>query len=960
MNQTKANKTENANPLRALYERGQSVWLDYIRRSLITSGELQRLIDDDGLCGITSNPSIFQKAISGSTDYAEQLAQLHAQGLDARAIYEALAIRDIQEAADLLQPVYRRTQRRDGYVSLEVAPDLAHDTGKTVDEARRLWRAVARDNLMIKVPATPAGIPAIRELIADGINVNVTLIFAEPVYEQVADAFLSGLEQRAARGADISGVASVASIFVSRIDTAVDALVEDRVKAASDDIERALLSSLLGKVAVANAGVIYQRYLDLFGGERWLALSHKGARTQRVLWASTSTKNPALSDVFYVEALAVADTVNTIPPATMDAFRDHGRVRAAPTPDVKVAQGTLNTLAEAGLSFSDVAGKLLRDGVALFEKSFTELLAAIESKRSSAATGARGSADRQQFALPEKLAARVEAIIADWQQHDKVRRLWARDATLWTGNDEGKWLAWLAITDDQLAHLGHLNAIAADATKAGFRHVLVLGMGGSSLCPDVMSRTFGALSGHPALQVLDSTDPAQIAACEKRIELDKTLFVVSSKSGTTLEPNIFKQYFFERVKQTIGADGAGSRFVAITDPGSALQKNAEDDGFRHVFFGVPGIGGRYSALSNFGMVPAAAAGVDVVKLLDRAEEMVHACAACVPATDNPALKLGAVIGAAAEVGRDKLTLIASPRIASLGAWLEQLVAESTGKDGKGIIPVDGEQAGPPNVYGDDRLFAYLRFTPEPDAAQDAAVDALRRAGQPVATIDVGDLADLGQEFFRWEFATAVAGSIIGINVFNQPDVEASKVKTRALTAEYEKNGKLPAQSPLLAADGLQVFADSANHAALGDVKSLDDCLGAHLRRLNPGDYFALLAYIEMNATHDARLRAMRLRVRDRRRVATCVGFGPRFLHSTGQAYKGGPASGVFLQITCDDATDITVPGSHYSFGVVKAAQARGDLSVLESRGRRALRVHIKGNVEKGLAKLEAAIERVLK
>jgi transaldolase/glucose-6-phosphate isomerase len=956
MNPSRSNEAENGNPLRALYGRGQSVWLDYIRRNLITSGELQRLIDDDGLCGITSNPSIFQKAITGSTDYAQQLAQLRAQGLDARTIYETLAIRDIQDAADLLQPVYRRTQRRDGYVSFEVAPDLAHDTGKTVDEARRLWHAVARDNLMIKVPATPAGLPAIRQLIADGINVNVTLIFAEPVYEAVAEAYLAGLEQRTAGGGDISGVASVASVFVSRIDTAIDALVGERIKAASDDIERALLGSLLGKVAVANAGVIYQRYLDLFGGERWRALSQKGGQTQRVLWASTSTKNPALSDVFYVESLIAPDTVNTMPPATMDAFRDHGQLHAAPTQDAAVAQGTLNTLAEAGISLQDVTGKLLSSGVALFEKSFRELLDAVAGRDAS---GATGSADRQSFALPEKLAARVQSVIADWERGGKVRRLWARDATLWTGADEGKWLAWLAITDDQLAHLGHLNDIAAEAKQAGFRHVLVLGMGGSSLCPDVMSRTFGVLSGYPALHVLDSTDPAQIIACEKRIELDKTLFIVSSKSGTTLEPNIFKQYFFERVKQVVGA-AAGSRFIAITDPGSALQKAAEADGFRHVFFGVPGIGGRYSALSNFGMVPAATAGIDVIKLLDRAEEMVHACAACVPAEHNPGLQLGAVIGAAAVAGRDKLTLVASPRIAGLGAWLEQLVAESTGKDGKGIIPVDGEQVGLPDVYGNDRLFAYLRFAPEPDAAQDAAIDALRRAGQPVVTINVRELADLGREFFRWEFATAVAGSIIGINAFNQPDVEASKVKTRALTAAYEKTGKLPAQQPLFEADGLQVFADSANHAALGNVQSLDECLGAHLQRLGPGDYFALLAYVEMNPAHDLRLQAMRRRVRDRRHVATCVGFGPRFLHSTGQAYKGGPASGVFLQITCDDAADVVVPGSRYSFGVVKAAQAQGDLSVLESRGRRTLRVHVSGDVETGLAKLEAAIGRVLK
>ena len=571
--------------------------------------------------------------------------------------------------------------------------------------------------------------------------------------------------------------------------------------------------------------------------------------------------------------------------------------------------------------------------------------------------------DRQTFALTAAVQSAVAASLADWQAGNKVQRVWSRDASIWTSADEDRWLGWLAITDDQIAQLESLQKAAAEIKAEGFAHVLLLGMGGSSLCPEVLRLTFGRIPGYPELHILDSTDPAQIRSTEKRLDFARTLFIVSSKSGGTLEPNIFKQYFYERVKTLLGGAEAGRRFIAVTDPGSNMQRVAERDGFRKIFFGVPEIGGRYSALSAFGMVPAAIMGLDVARFLRATKEMVDACGPDVPAAENPGVVLGTVLGVLANGARDKVTIVASPGIGDLGAWLEQLLAESTGKIGKGLIPVDGEPLGAPADYGTDRIFAYLRLESAPDAAQDAAVDALERAGQPVVRIAVEEPYRLGAEFFRWEMATAVAGAIIGINPFNQPDVEASKVATRRLTEEYERAGTLPQEQPFFQADGISLFANAPNAAALesaaGSDRSLDAYIAAHLRRLAAGDYFALLAYIEMKEAHAESLQRMRRVVRDARHAATCVGFGPRFLHSTGQAYKGGPNSGVFLQITCDDAADLQVPGQKYTFGIVKAAQARGDFEVLAERGRRALRVHLGADVESGLKRLQDAVQRAM-
>jgi transaldolase/glucose-6-phosphate isomerase len=567
------------------------------------------------------------------------------------------------------------------------------------------------------------------------------------------------------------------------------------------------------------------------------------------------------------------------------------------------------------------------------------------------------------FRLPPDLQGSVDAAIDDWKSGKKVERLWKRDASLWTGSDEGNWLGWLTIVEEQIARIAELKRAAAEIKEENFGHILLLGMGGSSLCPEVLQKTFGTLPGYPRLHILDSTDPAQIKACENKVDLASTLFIVSSKSGTTLEPNIYKQYFFERVKQVLGPEKAGSHFIAITDPGSKMQLVAERDNFRHVFYGVPSIGGRYSALSSFGMVPAALMGLDVARFLQRAQEMVTACGPTVEVKNNPGVLLGITIAAAAKSGRDKITFITSPGIRDLGAWLEQLIAESTGKQGKGIIPVDREELGAPELYGSDRIFAYLRLESDADKNQAAKVDALEKAGHPVMRISLADIYDLGQEFFRWEMATAVAGSVLGINAFNQPDVEASKVATRNLTSEYEQKGSLPPENPIFEQNGVKLFTDLKNADALakatGNNKSLATYLRAHFDRLGKGDYFALLAYIEMSSDHEARLQDIRHPVRDAKHNATCLGFGPRFLHSTGQAYKGGPNSGVFLQVTCDDANDLPVPHQKYSFATVKAAQARGDFQVLVERNRRALRVHLGKDLAAGLSELQAAVLEAL-
>ena len=951
-------KQDIMNPVKALENHGQSIWLDFLARGFVANGELKRLIDTDGVKGVTSNPSIFEKAIGSSDEYDGAIGRALKKGDRPIAdLFEHLAVEDIQKAADVLRPVYDQLRGQDGFVSLEVSPYLAMDTKGTIAEAMRLWKDVRRKNLMIKVPATREGLPAIEHLTGEGLSINITLLFSRDVYLEVAEAYLKGLEKLVAKGGDPSHVASVASFFVSRIDTAVDKQLDEKIARANDPAEKERLAALKGKVAIANAKLAYQEYKRLFAGARWEKLAAKGARPQRLLWASTGTKNKEYSDVLYVEELIGPDTVNTVPPATLDAFRDHGKARDSLEENVDEARHLLGQIERSGISLDAITEELVKDGVKLFADAADKLYGAVAFKR---ATVLGSAIDPQQLALGNAIEKAVEKTAEEWRASARIRRLWHKDKSVWTGNDEHKWLGWL--DSAAKADIADYEDYAQRVKGQNFTDAVVLGMGGSSLGPEVLAETFPKKPGFPKLHVLDSTDPAQVRATEKAVDLKRTLFIVSSKSGGTTEPNVMKDYFFAQVAKAIGAEKAGHRFIAVTDPGSSLEKAATAQDYARIFHGDPTIGGRYSVLSPFGLVPAATAGIDVRSLIHHTLSMMRSCGADVPPHENPGVQLGLAMGLAGLEGRDKVTILSSRKIADFGAWAEQLIAESTGKEGKGLIPIDGETPGDVAAYGNDRFFIDLRTEGEADAAHDARLDALQKAGHPVVRIVMKSIDHIGQEFYRFEMATAVAGAVLGINPFNQPDVEAAKVKTRELTAAFEKSGALPAEAPVVSTTEADLYTDEANAAELrkaGADGTLESWLKAHLSRVRANDYVALLAYIERNAGHIDALQAARLAVRDQRQVATCAEFGPRFLHSTGQAYKGGPDSGVFLQITADDARDLPVPGQKASFGVVKAAQARGDFDVLTERGRRALRVHLKGDLGAGLKRLDSAIRQAL-
>ena len=927
---------------------GQSIWYDNIRRALLDSGGLQSLMEE-GVTGVTSNPSILEKAIAGSADYDRALQQLVAEGKSVVEIYETLVLEDIGRAADLLRPVYDRTNGGDGYVSLEVSPTLADDTEGTIAEARRLFAALGRPNVMIKVPATPEGIPAVETLIGEGINVNVTLMFSLAHYDVVAEAYIAGLEKLAADGGDLSRVASVASFFVSRVDTAVDRQLDNLQSPASS------IQSLKGKIAIANAKLTYARFRETFGGERWERLKAQGARVQRPLWASTSTKNPLYPDTLYVDGLIGPDTVDTVPPATLDAFHDHGTVALTLEEGLDEARDQLARMAELGLDLDAITQKLQDDGVAAFANSFEALVTSIAEKRDRLLAG------WQQFSasLGEYQSA-VDAALAEMAENRIVDRIWAHDHTVWKPEPAGitNRLGWLDTVEAMQENLPRLEALADQVRAEGYTHVLLLGMGGSSLAPEVFSKVFtvGATGRSPLLAVLDSTDPGTVLSYLDHLDLACTLFIVATKSGATAETLSFFKFFYNQVAnalrqssgQATGADRAGEHFIAITDPGSHLVDLAERYGFRATFLNDPNIGGRYAALSYFGLAPAALVGVDLRTLLDRATTMMCNCAGCNRPVngDNNGARLGAILGELAKAGRDKITLVTSPAIASFGYWVEQLIAESTGKEGKGILPVVGEPLGPPEVYGNDRLFVVLDsgdwrldIARSPSSTQYLVSD-LEEAGHPVVRLHLRDLYDLGGQFFLWEMATAVAGQRLGINPFDQPNVEAAKVLARRMIAEYSEKGELP-----------QGDAAPLSAAALSEF----------LKQAGEGDYVALQAYVQPTAETDTALRTLRTGLRDRYKLATTVGYGPRFLHSTGQLHKGDGGNGLFIQFTADDPGDAPIPDaagspdSTMTFGVLKAAQALGDYQALRDAGRRVIRFHLGDDVVGGLRRLTEAL-----
>jgi transaldolase/glucose-6-phosphate isomerase len=935
--------------LRQLAAVGQSIWLDNIRRSMFASGELQRLIDL-GLRGMTSNPTIFEKAIGSGSDYDEQLGTL-VNEKDPIAIFEALAIRDIRSACDLFEPVWTATAGLDGYVSLEVPPTLAHDTQGTIDAALRLWKAVDRPNVMIKIPGTVEGVPAIKASIASGININVTLLFSVDSYEAAANAYVEGLEERAARGEPIDRIASVASVFVSRIDNAVDKLLQAKIDKGEHQLE-----ALLGKAAIASTKLTYQRFLRTFGGERFASLKARGAHVQRPLWASTSTKNPAYPDLMYVENLVGRDTVNTVPPNTLDALVDHGTIRPdAILEDVDGAHAVFDALAKAQISIYDVTEMLVVDGVKSFADSYNAMLDAIKGKVDKLRNGAP---PRVGLALGDAAAAASDALDR-LAAENFLNKLWTHDPSPWSSAPEHveiikHALGWVEIAQQTHAQSGELREFAQSCAKR-FEHVVVLGMGGSSLAPDILRATFGKTAGYPALHVLDSTDPQQIKSLDESLDIARSLFIVASKSGTTTEPDAFFRYFYQRAQQTVGAANAADHFIAITDPGTKLETEARETGFLRVFVNDPNIGGRYSALSYFGMVPAALAGYDVAAILDRAINAMHANARTVPAQDAPGVRFGAAIGALAKSGRDKLTIVTHPAVEAFGSWAEQLIAESTGKSGTGIVPIEGEPLGEPSDYGNDRVFVYVgaSLPNAPDTIEPALAN-LGEAGHPVIRLAMTDVLDIGEQFYLWEIATAAAGAVLGIDAFDQPNVQESKDNTKRLLAEFASQGSFSEPEPRVRTDGALVVPLSGSRAAaLG--ADLNAAVAAIVAQIKTGDYVAFNAYVPMDDENREALLRIRTTVRDAVKVATTVGFGPRFLHSTGQLHKGGPNEGVFFQLTYDPPFDLAIPGM-VGFRMLQRAQALGDFASLDKRDRRGVRVHFLGEAKDGLASLASALE----
>ena len=917
------------NPLVELDKLGQSPWHDNIRRQLLTSGKLRKMVKDGDITGLTSNPTIFEHAIAESTDYDETIETLARQGENAAEIFDTLSVEDIRAAADVFAPVFKRTHGADGYVSIEVGPSFASDTTGTIKEAKRLWKKVDKPNVMVKIPATEAGVPAIEQCIADGLNINVTLIFSLERYEAVMEAYIKGLERRRAAHKKIDHIASVASFFVSRVDVLVDKLLDQKIKDLAGEPSGAL-ETLKGQAAIANARLAYARFRERFGTERFQALARHGARLQRPLWASTSTKNPAYPDVYYVEALIGPDTVDTMPPATIEAYKDHGQPEVRVTHDLDKAQQVIDELEEVNIHMQAVTQQLEVEGVASFGKSFDSLMAVVDARREAVI-----QRDRMRLRLSRAQRSAINEALERMEQAKFGERLWKKDSTLWKPDDEKHQaeikirMGWLDVIEQMKMHVTDMTTFAGEVKRAGFTHALLCGMGGSSLAPEVLRETFGVRRGYLDVAVLDSTDPAAVLAAEARSNPARTLYIISSKSGSTTEPNAFFAYFWEKVRALKG-DRAGENFVAITDPNTAMERTATEHGFRRTFANPPEIGGRYSALSYFGLVPAALMGIDVGRLLERATRMSQASAGIIPAEHNPSLVLGAALGTLAHEGRDKLTFIVSPEIGTFGYWTEQLIAESTGKEGIGIVPVEGERPAEAKAYGGarDRLFAYMRLSPK----HDRLVAALEKAGQPVIEIRLEDAYDIGGEFMRWEIATAAAGWLLAIDPFDQPNVQESKDNTVRLLKEHAETGQLPGVAgPLW--PGASDFTSR---------------LLRHLKSAHRGDYVALTVYCQRTPRREKLLRELQAAIRDRYHLATTLGFGPRFLHSTGQLHKGGANNGVFVQFTCNDPVDVPVPGQLYTFSVLKQAQALGDFQALLAHGRRAARVELRADIEGGL------------
>ncbi len=936
---------------------GQSYWLDNLARKKIISGELKKRVSEQGLRGITSNPSIFHKSITGSTDYDDQIKELVAKGLTPEQIYDALTIKDVQDACDILKPVYDSSAGTDGFVSLEVSPYFARNTNGSVNEARRLYKLVNRVNCLIKIPGTKEGIPAIEQLLYEGININVTLLFSVGRYVEVANAYIRAINHRVTDGKPVEHIVSVASFFLSRIDVAVDQLLSQHIITGEDG--KGLMPQLLfGKAGIASAQIAYQRFKELFDSKEWKSLESKGANKQRPLWASTSNKDPFNSDVRYVETLIGNDTVNTLPDETIEALADHGKLeKDAIEKNVDGAKKVFADLNEIGVDIDAVTWELEHDGIKKFIEPYDKLMAALAEKRAKMLEGTIAS----QVINYGSLKKEIETVYTSADEKQVGARLYGKDSYLWkTDAEQAKMISenmgWITLPDDFTAITEKLTSFSLQVKEEGYKYAVLLGMGGSSLCSEVARETFGTKNGFLELLVLDNTDPAAILDIEKRIDLDKTIFIVATKSGGTMETLSFFRYFYELLHKK-GTPNAGNNFVAITDAGSPLVKIAGNHKFREVFLNPAGIGGRYSVLSDFGLLPMALMGIDIKSMMTSARQMKASCDANIPSANNPGLSLGLTLGICQRHGRDKVTFVLSSSINSFGYWVEQLLAESTGKEGKGLIPINGEIVGDPTYYGNDRVFVHMYLPEDDNVADEEKLKALEAAGHPVIRINVPDKIALGGEYYRWEIGVAVAGMVLGINPFDQPNVEESKKNTNNILADWKKDKSFKKAEPMFNSEDLSIYGSKAiNEPGHKEQEQPDEFIGAFTALAQPGDYLAFLPYFMLTDERAKIMQGWRMQVRDQLKIATTLLNGPRYLHSTGQLHKGGPDSGLYFLLVHNEDSDLPIPGEQFGFGTLHEAQSLGDFRSLDDKGRRVIRINLGNDIDKGLEKIWNSIK----
>ncbi|MBE7514588.1 MAG: bifunctional transaldolase/phosoglucose isomerase [Anaerolineales bacterium] len=937
-----------------------NLWYNEFSRDLIRSGAMERLIRQ-GIIGFTANPTVLERAIGEGTAYDDDLGTLlESESLTA---LRRLLTDDLQAAADLLRPLYESSEGRGGFVCVDLPPTHTERPETLLSEAIRVFRGVNRPNLMITILGKPTNLTAIEEALFSGVNIHISGVFSLRGYVHVAECYIRALERRALAGENVREVASVVQVDLARVEGLVNHSLENSIRMAQSraDIHRTTLySALLGKVAAANARRAYDRFQEFFYGERFARLREAGAHIQPILWGAVDPNAPTIAKTEYLNMVGSADTYILTTRQTLDAFAAHPPPPEIPALDMPTAAETLKRAEELEIDLELIARRLQGDEEELFGDAFRKLITRVDGKRKTLMSGFM----KRQSLVLGVYQGLVESAMKRLRGQLSITRTWARDPLLWKPSPDdaealSNRLAWLFLPTDGRTDVQRMVALRNELRAEGITHILLIGMGGSILTGETLWEIFGSQPDAPELVILDTNDPIAIAKAERKLDMVTTCVVVSSRSGKAIETLALLRYVVAKFPE----GGAGAHLIAITEAGSPLETEARRLGAREIFLCPPHLVGAYAALSYYGLLPAALCGIDVQGVLSAGAEMQTACAAGVMGNNHPGLWLGALMGTMALQGRDKLALLAAPEIAPLCLWIEPLIAEGLGKDGKSVIPVVAPTPGMPHDYDDDRLFVYLRLENSTENPDESA-QRLREAGHPMVTLTLRDRTDVGAEFFRWQFATVVAAMVLGVNPFATPNVDESRRLIHRLLDDYATTRTLPKHAPQQTEGGLRLIAEEGMGRLLRDLaaqrayrgSALVGALAAFFSLARSGDYVVFMPFFNPDVAQTATLNDIQRRARHVLKRAVMVNIFPRSLHTVGQMHKGGSGKGVFVQLTTDTAPDIAIPGERYTFGVLRAVQADGDFEIFQNQGMRIIRLHCGKDVSAGLRAIEAAID----